>query len=95
MALVLYRLPRLVSAFNFHTFTPTLTFKPNTSTKAVFVLGAPGSGKSTQSSKLASEFGLAHLSAGALIRDLISLGGTLSKQLTETIKEGQIIPSHV
>uniref|UniRef100_A0A0A9D4I1 adenylate kinase n=1 Tax=Arundo donax TaxID=35708 RepID=A0A0A9D4I1_ARUDO len=37
-----------------------------------FVLGGPGSGKGTQCTKIASDFGFAHLSAGDLLRHEIS-----------------------
>ena len=36
--------------------------------RVLFVLGGPGAGKGTQCARLASEFGMVHLSAGELLR---------------------------
>lgn len=61
----------------------------------VFVLGAPGAGKSTQCERLVHEFGFAHLSAGQLLRDAIAEGREGSAQLQAIIQAGQIVPAHV
>jgi len=46
--------------FNLPTSTVRKMAKPN----VVFVLGAPGSGKGTQCSRIVEKFGFVHLSAG-------------------------------
>lgn len=38
---------------------------------AIIVLGAPGSGKTTQAEKLAEEFGLVHFNTGEVIKDIL------------------------
>lgn len=40
----------------------------NNKPKVIFVLGGPGSGKGTQCSRLVSQYGFIHLSAGELLR---------------------------
>ena len=61
----------------------------------VFVVGAPGTGKSTQCERLVREFGFAHLSAGQLLRDAIADGHQEGEQLQAIIQAGQIVPAHV
>jgi Adenylate kinase len=63
--------------------------------KVAFALGAPGSGKSTQCERLAREFGLLHLNAGALLRRTIEEGGQHSKELAAIIGAGKIVHAHV
>ncbi|XP_062225069.1 UMP-CMP kinase 2-like [Phragmites australis] len=60
-----------------------------------FVLGGPGSGKGTQCTKIASNFGFAHLSAGDLLRHEISSGSEKGELILEMIKEGRIVPSEI
>jgi UMP-CMP kinase len=63
--------------------------------KVAFVLGGPGSGKGTQSSKMVEEFGVVHLSAGDLLRAHIKSGSADGKMVAEMIEQGQIVPSSV
>ncbi|KAL6650207.1 hypothetical protein ACP70R_009132 [Stipagrostis hirtigluma subsp. patula] len=60
-----------------------------------FVLGGPGSGKGTQCTKIASNFGFAHLSAGDLLRHEISSGSEKGELILEIIKDGRIVPSEI
>lgn len=64
--------------------------------KVVFVLGAPGSGKGTQCSKIVEHFGYVHLSAGDLLREERarpdSEFGTL---IEDCIKNGKIVPVEI
>lgn len=64
--------------------------------KVVFVLGAPGSGKGTQCSKIVENFGYVHLSAGDLLREerarADSQYGTL---IEDCIKNGKIVPVEI
>uniref|UniRef100_A0A336JYT3 UMP-CMP kinase n=1 Tax=Culicoides sonorensis TaxID=179676 RepID=A0A336JYT3_CULSO len=64
--------------------------------KVVFVLGAPGSGKGTQCSKIVEHYGYVHLSAGDLLREERarpdSEFGTL---IEDFIKNGKIVPVEI
>ncbi|KQJ81671.1 UMP-CMP kinase 2 [Brachypodium distachyon] len=60
-----------------------------------FILGGPGSGKGTQCTRIASDFGFAHVSAGDLLRNEISSGTDKGELILEIIKEGRIVPSEI
>ncbi|CAM0908112.1 unnamed protein product [Alopecurus aequalis] len=60
-----------------------------------FILGGPGSGKGTQCSRIASDFGFAHVSAGDLLRNEIASGTDKGEDILETIREGRIVPSEI
>ncbi|XP_044963951.1 UMP-CMP kinase 2-like isoform X1 [Hordeum vulgare subsp. vulgare] len=60
-----------------------------------FVLGGPGSGKGTQCSRIASDFGFSHVSAGDLLRNEISSGTDQGEWILEIIREGRIVPSEI
>ncbi|PRW59530.1 UMP-CMP kinase 3-like [Chlorella sorokiniana] len=75
--------------------TPPKAKDDPTRHKVVFVLGGPGSGKGTQSARLVEEFGVAHLSAGDLLRAHMKSGSPEGQMVADMIKNGQIVPSHV
>jgi adenylate kinase len=58
----------------------------------IFVLGGPGSGKGTQCEKLRDKYGFVHLSTGDLLREEVSGGSDLGKQLENIMKEGKLVP---
>jgi UMP-CMP kinase len=62
----------------------------------LFVLGGPGAGKGTQCTKLVSDFGFKHLSAGDLLREEQDRPGSEFGEMIKTyIKEGTIVPMEV
>ncbi|KAJ4344616.1 bifunctional uridylate/adenylate kinase [Didymosphaeria variabile] len=62
----------------------------------IFVLGGPGAGKGTQCSKLVSDYGFKHLSAGDLLREEQDRPGSEFGEMIKTyIKEGTIVPMEV
>lgn len=64
--------------------------------KVLFILGAPGSGKGTQCTKLAEKFGFSHLSAGDLLREERNNPNSKDGALIEAyIKEGKIVPIEI
>ncbi len=58
----------------------------------VFVLGAPGSGKGTQCERLASHFGLTHLSIGDLLRMEVKRETQVGLMVSHMIKNGIMVP---
>lgn len=56
------------------------------------ILGAPGSGKGTISSRIIRDFNLSHLSVGDLLRNEIQSKTTLGKEINSFIKEGKLVP---
>lgn len=59
------------------------------------IFGPPGSGKGTQSVKLAEKFNLAHLSTGDMLRAEISAGTELGKKMSSIMAKGELVPDEV
>lgn len=58
----------------------------------IILCGAPGSGKGTQSSFIAQNYGLQHLSTGDVLRAEIATGSELGKQIDALISKGNLVP---
>ncbi len=58
----------------------------------IVILGAPGSGKGTQSEKLINKYNLHHISTGELLRSHIARQTDLGKLADSFISKGQLIP---
>ncbi|UKZ86630.1 uncharacterized protein TrAFT101_002453 [Trichoderma asperellum] len=56
----------------------------------IFVLGAPGAGKGTLSSKLASDYGFKHLSIGDLLRQVVA-SPDADKTVVEYVRRGELV----
>ena len=61
----------------------------------IVLFGPPGSGKGTQSEKIISKYGLAHLSTGDLFRKHLSEGSDLGKMAQEYLDAGNLVPDRV
>lgn len=61
----------------------------------LIVFGAPGSGKGTQSERLARHFGLHHISTGDLLRAHIKNGTLLGRTAHGFISAGHLIPDQL
>lgn len=59
------------------------------------IFGPPGSGKGTQSLKLAEKFNLVHLSTGDMLRAELSAGTELGKRMSEIMAKGELVPDEV
>lgn len=59
------------------------------------IFGGPGSGKGTQSAKIADEHGLFHISTGEVLRDHIARGTEIGKIANQYISKGQLIPDEL
>jgi adenylate kinase len=55
------------------------------------LLGAPGSGKGTQAARLATRFGLEHISTGAVFRDEVERRTPLGLVISETVRGGLLV----
>lgn len=58
----------------------------------IVMLGPPGSGKGTQSTRLAERLGLEHISAGALLRAEVERSSQLSERIRPYLAEGTLVP---
>jgi len=59
------------------------------------IFGPPGSGKGTQSVKLAGKFNLVHLSTGDMLRAEIAAGTDLGKRMSTIMSKGELVPDEV
>jgi adenylate kinase len=61
----------------------------------ILIFGPPGSGKGTQSVKLAEKFNLMHLSTGDMLRAEIAAGTDLGKRMSSIMSKGELVPDEV
>jgi adenylate kinase len=59
------------------------------------IFGPPGSGKGTQSVRLAEKFNLLHLSTGDMLRAEITAGTKLGKKMSLIMSKGELVPDEV
>jgi adenylate kinase len=59
------------------------------------IFGPPGSGKGTQSVRLAEKFNLMHLSTGDMLRAEITAGTELGKKMSLIMSKGELVPDEV
>lgn len=59
------------------------------------IIGAPGSGKGTISSKIIKNFKLQHISSGDIFRNHISRKTELGRVVEDYVKEGKLVPDDV
>ncbi|GJN29906.1 hypothetical protein PR202_gb18169 [Eleusine coracana subsp. coracana] len=71
------------------------SFPPGKKITIVFVLGGPGSGKGTQCSKIASQFGFTHLSAGELLREEAKSDTEQGIMIKNLMHQGKLVPSEI
>uniref|UniRef100_A0A7S1T984 adenylate kinase n=1 Tax=Tetraselmis chuii TaxID=63592 RepID=A0A7S1T984_9CHLO len=63
--------------------------------KRIIISGAPASGKGTQCEKIKEKFGLAHISAGDLLRAEVAAGTEAGKRAEGFMKAGELVPDEV
>lgn len=61
----------------------------------VLLLGAPGSGKGTQSMRLAAKYGFTHLATGDIFRAEIARGTSLGHKAQDYVKSGKLVPDEI
>lgn len=61
----------------------------------IFIMGAPGSGKGTFSSKIKEEYNLNHISTGDIFRTNISQGTELGLQAKAYAEQGKLVPDEI
>ena len=89
-----------VSMANYGTVSPNhgiehLNSEKSDKMKVIFVLGGPGAGKGTQCDMISREFGIAHLSAGELLRNERASGSENGQLIEELISDGKIVPATI
>ncbi len=63
--------------------------------KHIVILGPPGSGKGTQASRIAREYGLAHLSTGDMLRDAVARKTELGLEAEAYMKRGLLVSDEI
>jgi adenylate kinase len=58
----------------------------------VLLLGVQGSGKGTQAKRIASEYGLAHIATGDILRKAMAEGGELGRRVQPIYDRGDLVP---
>ncbi len=56
------------------------------------IFGPPGSGKGTQAARIESEFQLAHLSTGDILRDEVARGTEIGWEVARIMSAGDLVP---
>jgi adenylate kinase len=58
----------------------------------VLLLGVQGSGKGTQAKRIASEYGLAHIATGDILRSAMADGSELGRRVRPIYDRGDLVP---
>jgi adenylate kinase len=58
----------------------------------VLLLGIQGSGKGTQAKRIASEYGIPHVSTGEMLRDAVAAGTPLGDEVAGYLTRGELVP---
>ena len=61
----------------------------------IVLFGAPGAGKGAQAERIASLYGMIHLSTGEMLRSAISSGSALGARAKEVIGRGELISDDI
>ena len=61
----------------------------------IVIFGGPGSGKGTQSERIAKKYGILHISTGEVLRDHIERKTDLGKVADSYISQGMLIPDQL
>ena len=61
----------------------------------IILLGAPGAGKGTQATRIASKYGIVHISTGDIFRANIKGGTEIGKLAKSYIDAGKLVPDSV
>lgn len=61
----------------------------------IVMVGAPGSGKGTQSSKMTVEYGIPHISTGQIFREKVASKHPLGKLIESYINKGEFVPDEI
>ena len=58
----------------------------------VLLLGVQGAGKGTQAKRIASDYGLAHIATGEMLRTAIADGSGLGRRVQPILESGELVP---
>ena len=58
----------------------------------IVMMGPPGAGKGTYSSRLSEEYGIPHIETGDMFRNEVEEGSELGKEIEEYMEKGDLVP---
>jgi adenylate kinase len=61
----------------------------------LLVLGPPGAGKGTQSKRVATEYGIAHLSTGEMFRAAVDADTEIGRKVEPILAAGDLVPDEI
>lgn len=61
----------------------------------ILLMGPPGAGKGTQAARIASYYGIPHISTGDIFRAAIQAGTELGKRVKECLDAGKLVPDQL
>jgi adenylate kinase len=61
----------------------------------VLLLGVQGAGKGTQAKRIASDYGLAHIATGEMLRNAIADGSELGRRVQPILESGELVPDEL
>lgn len=61
----------------------------------ILLMGPPGAGKGTQAARIASYYGIPHISTGDIFRAAIQAGTELGKRAKEYLDAGKLVPDQL
>jgi adenylate kinase len=61
----------------------------------IVLMGPPGSGKGTQALELATERGLTHIATGFILRNAVTAGTPLGRQVGAILEDGGLVPDAI
>ena len=61
----------------------------------ILLIGAPGSGKGTQAVRIAERLGITHISSGDLLRQHVTDGTAIGRQVQEYVSHGDLVPDQI
>ncbi|GAC94433.1 potential cytoplasmic adenylate kinase [Pseudozyma hubeiensis SY62] len=85
----------IASCSRSRSFTTSTTLSSASSQMRMLIVGSPGSGKGTQSTRLLSHFSFTILSAGDVLRSHISRGTEIGQRADSVIKSGSLMPDDI
>jgi len=61
----------------------------------ILLIGAPGSGKGTQAVRIADRLGITHISSGDLLRQHVTEGTAIGRQVQQYVSRGDLVPDQI
>jgi adenylate kinase len=75
--------------------TTLVKFDPHTTIMRIVLLGAPGSGKGTQSQRLVERHGIPQISSGDLLRAAVANGTPLGIEAKKAMDQGRLVEDNI